>query len=157
MRIISYANLTSPSTIHSSFIPHSPWESSGEIATDEAQTQIPPVTATETSTGALEGAQVETILKTTPATTVSCNLLMFFCFFCWYSTHLMFCSHLVSSSLNNINSQTMSPILQKALEDLANPTQPATTTVSSIIDEQNPTTQAPTTVSESCNTDCFNI
>lgn len=44
----------------------------------------------------------------------------------------------------------MSPILQKALADLANPTQPATTTVSSIIDEQNPTTQAPTTVSESC-------
>ena len=79
MRIISYANLTSPSTIHSSFIPHSPWESSGEIATDEAQKAIPPVTATETSTGALEGAQVETILKTTPATTVSCiNVLFLF-------------------------------------------------------------------------------
>ena len=44
----------------------------------------------------------------------------------------------------------MSPILQKALEDLANPTQPATTTVSSIIDQQDPTTtEAPTTVSES--------
>lgn len=81
MRIISYANLTSPSTIHSSFIPHSPWESSGEIATDEAQKAIPPVTATETSTGALEGAQVETILKTTPATTVSCINVLLFLFF----------------------------------------------------------------------------
>ena len=47
------------------------WESSGEIATEEAQKSVPPVTAQETSTGALEGAQVQTILATTPATTVS--------------------------------------------------------------------------------------
>lgn len=60
----------------SHFIPHSPWESSGNIATDEAQKAIPPTTATETSSGALEGAQVETILKTTPATTVSCKILI---------------------------------------------------------------------------------
>lgn len=45
----------------------------------------------------------------------------------------------------------MSPILQKALEDLSNPTQPATT-VSSIIDEQDPTTQAPTTTQEATTT-----
>ena len=58
----------STSTIHTST---SLWESSGEIATEEAQKSVPPVTAQETSTGALEGAQVQTILATTPATTVS--------------------------------------------------------------------------------------
>lgn len=48
---------------------HSDWIGSGEEATVEQQTEIPPITAMETPSGAAEGAEVTTIYKTTTTTT----------------------------------------------------------------------------------------
>ena len=45
------------------------WEGSGEEADAEAQKEIPPITAEETSTGASEGQQVETIYAPIPPET----------------------------------------------------------------------------------------
>lgn len=50
-------------------ITHSLWEGSGEEAGPDAQKEIPPITAEETSTGASEGQQVETIYAPIPPET----------------------------------------------------------------------------------------